>query len=266
MDHERIAEEALVQVAKDRSKDIYDDGLKPVVQECGGAVKAIVGLFNNVVLYPIKKANITYKYKLQQFETDIIDKLKNTSDDKIIEPPINIAGPTLESLRYTIDVKELREMYLNLLVSSMNIDTTYQAHPSYVEIIRQLTSDEAKILSILPDVGLQEPIIDIISRRPGRNGEFTEFNNVSILGYEARCQHPDNIPLYINNLCRLGLVQIPSLGRLVDRWRYGKILDSTYYNNLVKSIPSEFEVGFKQKCLGITNYGDIFRKICLERD
>jgi len=63
-----IATTAVVEALKERSKDIYDDGLKPATKEGGEALQAVVGLFNNVVLYPVKKANIHFKYKLEQFE------------------------------------------------------------------------------------------------------------------------------------------------------------------------------------------------------
>ena len=63
--------EVIAEVAKDQSKEIYQDGFKGAVQEGGEALQTIVGLFNNVILYPVKKANITYKYKLEEFENDL---------------------------------------------------------------------------------------------------------------------------------------------------------------------------------------------------
>lgn len=46
-----LAKTAIVEVAK----DIYEDGLKSTTKESGEALQAVVGLFNNVILYPIKK-------------------------------------------------------------------------------------------------------------------------------------------------------------------------------------------------------------------
>lgn len=107
--------EIAMELLKERSKDIYDDGLKPATKEGGEALQTIVGLFNNVVLYPIKKANLTYKYKLKQFEEELGEKINKISDDKFVDPPLTIVGPTIEALKYTFDEAELREMYLNLL-------------------------------------------------------------------------------------------------------------------------------------------------------
>lgn len=87
-------------------------------------------------------------------EKDIYDDgLSSIPEEKIVEPDLMIAGPTLEALKYTYDKDELRNMYLNLLTSSMNKDIEEKAHPSYVEIIRQLTPLDAKVFKRLQDLG-----------------------------------------------------------------------------------------------------------------
>ena len=106
--------QVIAEVAKEQSGEIYKDGFKGTVQEGGAALQTIVGLFNNVILYPLKKANITYKYKIEEFEKDLKSKIKDTPRENLIEAPISIVGPTIESLKYTIDTPEVREMYLNL--------------------------------------------------------------------------------------------------------------------------------------------------------
>ena len=111
------------EVAKVVAKDVYNDGLKGTVTQTGEIVESIVGLFNNVVFYPVKKANALFKYKLEDFKNDLETRLNSLPEDKIVEPDLMVAGPALESLKYTYEKEELRNMYLNLLVSSMNKDT-----------------------------------------------------------------------------------------------------------------------------------------------
>ena len=45
-------------------------------KETDGALSTVVGFFNNVVLYPVKKANLTFRYKLESFEDDLKEKIK----------------------------------------------------------------------------------------------------------------------------------------------------------------------------------------------
>ena len=45
-------------------------------KQADGALSTVVGFFNNVVLYPVKKANLTFRYKLEAFEDDLKEKTK----------------------------------------------------------------------------------------------------------------------------------------------------------------------------------------------
>ena len=45
-------------------------------KQTDGALSTVVGFFNNVVLYPVKKANLTFRYKLESFEDDLKEKTK----------------------------------------------------------------------------------------------------------------------------------------------------------------------------------------------
>ncbi len=69
--------------------------------------------------------------------------------DCIVEPKPSIAGPTLQGIAFSIEEKELKEMFLNLLGSSMDKRASGSVHPSYVEIIKQLTCEEARWLKDL---------------------------------------------------------------------------------------------------------------------
>lgn len=81
---------------------------------------------------------MTFKYKLEAFEDDLKEKIKDIPEENIQIPPTMIAGPTLEALRYTYDEDVLREMYENLLASSMDNRIAIQAHPAFVDAIKQM--------------------------------------------------------------------------------------------------------------------------------
>lgn len=102
-------------------------------------LSTVVGFFNNVVLYPVKKANLTFRYKLEAFEKYLREKTKHIPNENLQVPPVMIAGPTLEALRYTYDEAELREMYENLLASAMDTTKVSKVHPSFVDTIKQMS-------------------------------------------------------------------------------------------------------------------------------
>ena len=54
----------------------------------------------------------------------------------------------------------------------------------------------------------------------------TELRHFSRLGLEARCEHPERVPLYIDNLCRLGLTELRPV-RIADDTRRFRALEES---------------------------------------
>ena len=65
-----MTEEAL-EITKEVAKAVYNDGVKGTVVQTGEIIESVVGLFNNVVFYPVKKANALFKYKLEDFKNEL---------------------------------------------------------------------------------------------------------------------------------------------------------------------------------------------------
>ena len=234
------------------------DVLPQTVSQADEALSTIVGWFNNVVLYPVKKANISYKYKLECFEDDFRGKVLTIQEGKLCEPNLLIAGPTLEALKYTYDVQELREMYVNLLSSSMNMDYVAIVHPSFVDIIRQLTPDEAKLLNLLKADG-KHAVVDIRQQLPDDGGEVDIIKDFSHISYGV-CECPENIGAYLGNLQRLGIITIPDNRHLSEDAHYDLIRN----NPLIAPYVSEGKNVFKKKCLIVTSFGENLLKCCIE--
>lgn len=201
----------------------------------------------------VGRANIEKTRKMLEKKLEFVDST-------LIEPPESyIAFPALLALSYSMDSDELREMYANLLAASMTVTKKQYVHPAFVEIIKQMTPDEANIFKILPRKGLYEPIIDIIKVIDGYDGTFTHYSNVSVLGFEAECDFPENIPQNIDNLCRLGLTEIPVGSYLIDNWRYDKIINHNYFKQSVGEL-QKYQI--QKKSFGITDLGNSFKNIC----
>ncbi|MBQ7790195.1 MAG: DUF4393 domain-containing protein [Bacilli bacterium] len=257
------------EVAKVVAKDVYNDGLKGTVTQTGEIVESIVGLFNNVVFYPVKKANALFKYKLEDFKNDLETRLNSLPDDKIVEPDLMVAGPALESLKYTYDKEELRNMYLNLLVSSMNKDTKDKAHPSYVEIIRQLTPLDAKVFKRLNDVGqvaCAHPVLKLDNTNKVYVSAYPNYivEELLDLGDEF------DISASISNLIRLGLIHHEDnsiIGYNYEKFKSFNIIirNKQILDNLNNSegngITTSVEI--KKQVIMKNNFGERFADTCL---
>lgn len=240
-------------------EDIYNKGLQPAVTELGLGLKNAVKL----ALAPINGLAWGYDLIGEFVKNGLLDYFEKRKVDaeRIVPPDIATAIPAIEAMRYTRD--EIRIMLLNLLGASMNIDTSEFVHPAFVEILKQMTPDEAKILNQLPKVFLHEPIIDIAVEKPKKDGKFTIFNSVGVVAEEADCEFPDRLPLYLTNLTRLGLVEIPENSGLADDWRYDKVRNSPSFLEKVKFAEKKGKVFFLKKMVGITALGSDLRKTAI---
>ena len=239
---------------------VYDDVLHPALSEVGHALQGTV----RVCLAPISVMVWSYD-KIAAYLDEAIPRYfeeRKILKDKIVSPDPAIAVPTIEALRYA-NKDIIKEMLVNILGASMNVETANFVHPSFVEIIRQITPDEAKILKQLPVKGLCEPLVDVEIEKDNAEGRFGVYSNYGVIGYEADCEYPEKISLYVDNLKRLALVKIPENTFLIDEWRYEKIVNSVHYKDIVEEVKKEGEVFYVKRMIGLTDYGMRLREICL---
>ena len=156
----------------------------------------------------------------------------------------------------------------------MNKDTAYKAHPAYVEIIKQLTPDEAKIVGLFNEIR-PFPLLDVRGeyiRQPGHlaNQGATVLTNFSHIGKEAGVELLDSTPVYINNLCRLGLAEIPKdfVYGVIEPYTIlesDPIVQNTKQLIENESIP-QMRCVFIRKGLLITALGKQFAEVCIPKE
>lgn len=249
----------LVKAGVELVKMAYDDALKPVSEETGKALGTL-GKTVNVALAPLRGLVWSWD-KIEEYLSDAVERKlaqRKVPADRITTPDPDIAVPAVQALTYS----KLRENYANLIATAMDNQTAGDAHPAFVEILKQLTSDEAKILEFLPILGRYEPLMDLGFTIPDR-GTFTPNRNVGTLALDAGCSDPALLPRLLDNLCRLGLTEIPEMRRLSDENRYERIRAMPEYTEFKAKIPgnSSFEEEFRM--IGLTRLGADFRRACI---
>ena len=122
-------------------------------------------------------------------------KLADVPPEEIQTPPLMIAGPALEALRFTYEEDELCDLFTSLLATSIDRRTAEQAHPAFVSIISQLTPDEAQIIQYFKNNG-DQPVVDLRSVVEGEAGWQTEGRNISHIGQIAKITHLKLCPIY----------------------------------------------------------------------
>ncbi len=102
---------------------------------------------------------------------------------------------------------ELKERGAELLARSATVEEDQEAHPAYERILTSLAPDEARILRLIAIEGARA-LVDVRTWRPLDKGSELVQARLNMIGKEAGLMHADRIQAYLNNLERLGLVNV----------------------------------------------------------
>lgn len=254
--------------------EFLEKAVTPPAQEIGRTLSNIFYTIFYPINYNVDKLRKKTEINLKKYEEDIKSEINKIPEEKLTEPKISIVGPSLEASKYYIDNSEIRKMFAKLISSSMNVDTYDIVHPSFVEIIKQLSPlDASNFKSIsLPNSQpiakyrvLQKDEISGLDVKTNIYLSNPEYNNPST-------SEVDLISSSISNLVRLGLVSISYTTHFVDESVYEKFKEFHLFNdieeelrvNLLKNNNYPYKtVSITKGIIQITPFGLNFAKICL---
>lgn len=245
--------------AIDKVPDIYDDGLKPATKE-SGKVLALIPQTINAALAPLRQWIAQKEYNVAETKKLLAQKLEKVEYDKIVSPESYVAVPAIQAIAYSMNSEELRNLYANLLAKSMYIDTKELVHPSFVEIIRQMSPIDALIFKTIMGRAVN-PMINLIMKN--EKGNFiTIVTNVTDINIASQ----ELIGVSIDNLTKQNLLSVPDDGFYSDEKVYDSILQTEFYEkqkNLNRRTVDGFEFTYTKKMINKTNLGSLFYKVCV---
>ncbi len=252
------------EVAKEIAKNVYNDAGKPVAKPTG----ELVGLIPRAIkaaLSPLEKWILQREYNVAETKKLLEEKLQNTPPELIESPAPHIAVPAMQYISYCMDNEELREMYANLLANSMNKVVKNGVHPGFVEIIKQLSPDEAKILRYINNVSF---VPTVALKAYKKNGETVVplklFTNIGEL---CDCEDFGGYGKHIDNLIRLGLINASTKQCLADKSRYDSLKNHSYILSrkaYIENMDKIAKVDFVEGYMELTVFGKAFCSICLQ--
>ena len=245
--------------------EIYKDALSPVVKPVG----EILGFLPRTVKLALSSWErwlINGEESLRLTAEAIREKAQQIPQEKLVEPEPHVAIPAIQQLCYCQNSDELRDLYANLLTASMNIDKKWSVHPSFVDIIKQLTPDEAKYLKALPPIAvIFYPLIDVQFTIGDQKGFHTAISNFTNQNLEV-LEHPQNICSYIDNLVRLNIIEIPAGQHLTDIEIYKALETHPLVQNPVGGDTSMIHYKYRHKIFKLTNFGADFLKVVCDKN
>jgi hypothetical protein len=155
--------------------------------------------------------------------------------------------------------QSLRDRGEELLRRSRDVNFAEDAHPAYMRILEDLAPDEARILRFLMDRGPQ-PSVDIRSGLlPLKSTTELVAAGLNMIGPEAGCRHLDDVPAYLNNLFRLGLIWFSS-EPLPDPLSYQVLEAQPDVDEALKAAGRTRTV---RRSIHLTPFGRDFCELCL---
>jgi hypothetical protein len=185
---------------------------------------------------------------------------------RLVTPKSTVAGPTVEALRFAGSDPPLRQLYVNLLAASMDKETAHKAHPAFVEIIKQLSPDEARVVALLSreralplgTVG-HGPVL-LLTRK------LSTLRWASTIGQDAGCEHAELTASYLVNICRLGLAELRDETALIESLDYHCVMDLPVVKAAVGELVGQGEQAVAEKeALSLTELGRQFCDACVSR-
>ncbi len=222
------------------------------------AFKAVIGRLTYKPIGEFEYYKAKYEYELQK-------RIEAIPTENITNPRLSVVGPTLDNLKYNLDEEQIREMYINILTSEIDVTKHTKVHPAFLEVIKQISKEDALFIKDLKDTNKTEfPLCNVNTHVTFVSSDYyrraftiiidpnSNINKISII---------NSSDIVLNNLQRLKIIEI------TDAKLYGceKIVEETFNqaNDVLKKLnkPSQ-TYSYTHGLLKITDFGKQFIDIC----
>lgn len=207
---------------------------KQAASNIGKTAIVVTETINNLLLpiaavnYGIKRAG---EYFQQRFAKDLQEETKSIPPEELRQPKSSFAGPAVQALSFCVDEDELRTLYVKLLASAMD-GRQNAPHPSFVEVLRQLSAAEAGLISN-PNFWFQQPLARLsVKRDDAGTASFMVANHLCPIEFNGIELRADHVATLVDNLSRLGLFEYMYDSYFADERNYEWIQTSQTFRNL----------------------------------
>ena len=243
--------------------DIAEDLMRPTSKSIGDNLGMLVDGVMGWLGYWGQKQKIKQSFYLDEYKKQIAQKIAEIPEKNLVEPPLRIVGPAIEASKFFIEENSCREMFAQLISSACNSELSNSIHPSFPEIIKQLSPLDARFLLVFkkkttfPMAELTEQHIDkSITPYPTLLFDFMDA--------QPNFTYPEQIELSktIDNLVRFGLL-IRNDKIIQLHYDYNKFKQHWLYKEVEKNIHSDSKLIIHSYRLELTLLGKDFLKSCV---
>ncbi|MCH1984579.1 DUF4393 domain-containing protein [Ruminococcus sp. OA3] len=210
-----------------------------------------------------RKREIKYTHDLEIYENELTNSISKIPIERQIEPTIQVTAQALENSKFCVSEKELRELFVNLISSSMDSAYNPSVHPCFAEIIKQMSPLDAKILKEFPlkDV---VAIVDYIKEDTRSRSFSVALENVFISSFKDYDIFQTSAS--ISSLIRLGIIDATKTDKIPDKDFYDPFTQTDFFKEFSQETKrhSPFEIAkTRNYCAKLTPLGQNFFRACV---
>ncbi|MEK3707418.1 DUF4393 domain-containing protein [Paenibacillus sp. FSL R7-0198] len=247
-------------IVKNLPEDVKNDLVRKPSQEIGEGLSNLI----YVIFGPILKSRVKVEHSVKKMRAELENSISVIPTNKLVEPALNIVGPAIEGSKYHIEDDNLRTLFVRLISSASNVDKVGEVHPSFVEIIKQLSPFDAMCVNFLAEnrISVGCAILHM------SYGEGHGYNQAKYL-FPFSDINPVNMSAYlssIDNLIRLGLIEFYNEEFIKqDMYDSLDVLDDIVMYHKAKLLPKypSSVVTLKKCSWAFTMLGQNFIKSCV---
>lgn len=242
---------------------LYKDTLQPSVQALGKALGSTIEFCTTPLLlckFGSEAAQLNFKKRLDSYAK----KLECLPQEQALPVNPQIGIPVIDKLTYTTN-DDIAELFINLLMKASSAETVNMAHPAFINIVENITPDEALILrSVLSQTYI--PYIGLKAIMDDNGGHSMIHDKQTDLPFTVNIQFSSNTPTYLDNLTSLGVLMRQDGVWLNDETIYNDLYLKHSYAEIEKALTDTGVFKRTERMKGIytvTDFGRSFIKACV---
>ncbi|MCU5596781.1 DUF4393 domain-containing protein [Bacillus wiedmannii] len=246
----------------DLPESTKEEILNPSASLIGQAFRGIA----HKVLDPLIRYNIVKDQEMIDFTNKVQNKTGAIPVENRDESTLGLTLKAVEDASYQLNSEKLREMFANLIAATVDNRQNGEILPSFSSILKDLSPDDAKLLSEIPHTGVL-PIIAIRLNTSDHNSGITVAENIIL--FENRII---NNPVSVSSLERLGLISLQeriSLHTEENKKLYNEFKNNELYKRFEQQLPIDLSgdkltnISTFEGKLQVTPFGEKFISVVL---
>lgn len=227
----------------------------PSAKTLGNATDGLISL----ICYPLLKAQIFTQEKLKQYKLEVKEKISEIPENNRDRGKFGLVLKAIEESRYQLNEDDIREMYVNLIASTLDNRKNNFVNPRLASVIAQFGPNEAEFLKIIYHQKNQQMPLGYLNIKNSKNTNIIKATN-----YLCSCDDGSYLSRKdesIDILRSLGIIEVTN-----DSWlaapkyspRY-QTIENILKNFVNRSLGENESLELNKCCLEINSFG---RSLC----